>query len=228
MTSTTGTANELREPGDRESIKPEMRGVLHHWAALVAFGATAVVIALAPSARAMSAAAAHGLSLVTLLTVSATYHRLDWLPHSRLWMKRADHSAIFLLIAGTYTPVALLALPTAIGFKMLALVWAGAIAGITQSLLWVKAPRLLVVLLYLSLGWAIIPFASDVHRALSGVKLLLLYGGGIAYSLGAAAYGFKHPNPKPGVFGYHEVFHAMTLVASAMHFALLVLLVRGR
>lgn len=228
MTMVSSPANELREPGDRESIKPEMRGVLHHWAALVALGATSAVLALAPTARAMVASAAHGLSLVTLLSVSATYHRLDWRPKSRIWMKRADHSAIFLLIAGTYTPVALLALPPAIGTKMLTLVWAGALAGIAQSLLWVTAPRALVVMLYLSLGWAIVPFAADVHRALSWPQLILLYGGGIAYSLGSLAYGFKRPNPRPGVFGYHEVFHAATLIACSMHFAMLVLLVRGR
>lgn len=228
MSSTSNAEIDLREPGERESIKPEMRGVLHHWAALVALGATLSVLAMAQSSRAMLAAAAHGLSLVTLLSVSATYHRLTWRPRSRLWMKRADHSAIFLLIAGTYTPVGLLALPPAIGLKMLALVWAGALAGIAQSLLWVTAPRALVVGLYLSLGWAIIPFASDVHRALSLAQLGLLYGGGLAYSLGAAAYGFKRPNPKPGVFGYHEVFHGMTLVASAMHFAMLVSLLRAR
>jgi hemolysin III len=224
----SSAASELREPGERESIKPEMRGVLHHRAALVALGATVAVLAMAQSSRAMLAATAHGLSLVTLLSVSATYHRLTWQPRSRLWMKRADHSAIFLLIAGTYTPVGLLALPPAIGLKMLALVWAGTLAGIAQSLLWVQAPRALVVLLYLSLGWAIIPFAGDVRRALSLSQLALLYGGGLAYSLGAAAYGFKRPNPKPGVFGYHEVFHGMTLVASAMHFAMLVSLLRAR
>lgn len=226
--SMSSATSELREPGERESIKPQMRGVLHHWAALVAAGATAAVLAMAHTPRAMLAIAAHGLSLVTLLSVSATYHRLTWQPRSRLWMKRADHSAIFLLIAGTYTPVALIALPQAIGMKLLALVWAGALAGIAQSLLWVTAPRALIVALYLSLGWAIIPFASDVHRALSWTQLALLYGGGVAYSLGAGAYGFKRPNPKPGVFGYHEVFHGMTIIACTMHFAMMVLMVRGR
>lgn len=223
----SSAASEHREPGDRESIKPQMRGVIHHWAALVALGATVAVLAMARSPRTMVAAAAHGLSLVTLLSVSATYHRLTWRPASRLWMKRADHSAIFLLIAGTYTSVGMLALPPAVGAKMLALVWAGALAGIAQSLLWVTAPRALVVMLYLSLGWAIVPFAGDVHRALSWAQLAMLYGGGVAYSLGAAAYGFKRPNPRPGIFGYHEVFHGMTIVACSLHFALLVSLMRG-
>lgn len=214
-------------PVSSESVKPRLRGVLHQQAALVAAGAALVVVALAPTSRAAIAAAVHALSLVTLLSVSATYHRIDWGPEARAWMRRADHAAIFVLIAGTYTGIAMLALPWETARKLLMLVWGGATAGALQSLFWVRAPKPLIVVLYLALGWSVVPFMSAVHRAMSAGQLALLYGGGLAYSLGAAAYGFKRPNPAPGVFGYHEVFHALTIVACSAHFAMLVSLVRA-
>lgn len=209
-----------------EPAKPRWRGVLHHQAALVAVGASLVVVALAPSARAAWASAVHAASLVTLLSVSATYHRINWGPGGRAWMRRADHAAIFLLIAGTYTSIAVLALPEEIARRMMKLVWAGALAGMAQSLFWVRAPKPLIVVLYLALGWAVIPFMGHVHRAMTPLQLALLYGGGVTFSVGAATYGFKRPNPLPGVFGYHEVFHALTIAAAGAHFAMLLSLVR--
>ncbi len=216
------TAVELRS----DPVKPRMRGVLHHHAALVAAGAGLVVVALAPSARAAFAAAVHAASLVTLLAVSATYHRVNWGPEGRAWMRRADHAAIFLLIAGTYTGVGVLALPSEIARKMLSMVWLGAAAGVLQSLFWVRAPKPLIVVLYLALGWAIVPFMGAVHRAMTPLESALLYTGGLTYTVGAITYGVKKPNPLPGVFGYHEVFHALTLVACSTHFAMLLSLVR--
>jgi hemolysin III len=133
-------------------------------------------------------------------------------------MRRADHACIYGLIAGTYTPLAMLALPPAMGRPLLLAVWGGAVLGALKSLFWVRAPKWLSTLIYLGLGWAILPVARPVAEAVGPVGSWLIALGGIAYTLGAVAYVVKRPNPWAGVFGYHELFHAMTLVATGFHF----------
>jgi len=208
-------------------LKPSLRGVLHQWAAFVAGGAGLVLVAMAPTIRAALAGGVFALSLLSLFTVSATYHRVTWLPAARAWMRRADHASIFILIAGTYTPIALLGLPSATGTRLSLLVWGGAALGVLQSLFWVHAPKALTALLAVAIGWSIVPYIHVMRESLPANTLVLIAAGGIAYTLGAIAYATKRPDLKPGVFGYHELFHACTLVGAGLHFAVVIELVRG-
>jgi hemolysin III len=207
------------------SSKPLLRGVLHEAAAWYAFGAGSVLVALAGTPRKIAAAAIYSLSLVTLFAVSAIYHRVQWSERARAMMRRADHSSIFVLIAGTYTPISLLGLGGADGRRLLLLIWSGAAAGVLLSLFWVKAPKALVAALAVALGWTIVPYFSDVRRLLGGHVWLIL-AGGIAYTAGAIVYAVRRPDPWPRTFGYHEVFHALTLVGAFLHFAVIVKIVR--
>lgn len=208
------------------SAKPLLRGVLHQWSAVAVLAAGPVLAAMAPGPRAAMAGGVFALTLWVLFTVSATYHRPTWGPVARAWMRRLDHAAIFVLIAGTYTPVCLLALQPADGTRLLTVVWVGALLGVAKSLFWVNAPKVVTALLALALGWSMVPFLGEVRAALSGTEFALVGLGGVAYSLGAVAYALKRPNLKVGVFGYHEVFHACTVVAGVLHFAAVMLLVK--
>lgn len=223
----TATSTIEAPPAEAPLGKPLWRGVLHHWAAVFALGAGLVLVGMAPVARAAWAAAGYALSVVTLFTVSAVYHRPTWTPAKRAFMRRLDHGAIFVLIAGTYTPICLLGLPPRVGEPLLAQVWIGALLGVLKSVFWAGSPRWVTAALYLVVGWTVVPHARDVGAALSTTELGLLFGGGAVYSLGALAYALRRPNPLPGVFGYHEVFHALTLAACAMHFILVGGLVRA-
>jgi hemolysin III len=207
--------------------KPILRGVLHHSAAFFAAGAGAVLVAMSPDLRTAAASAIFSLSLVTLFAVSAIYHRVHWkTERARGYMRRADHASIFVLIAGTYTPVAFLGLGGADGRRLLILVWAGAAAGVILSLFWVQAPKALTAAVAVAMGWMIVPYFSQVRRLL-GPELWLIVVGGIAYTAGAVIYAVKRPNPWPQTFGYHEVFHALTIVGALLHFAAIVEIVRA-
>ena len=190
----------------------------HEIAALLALAALVALHRAAPSARARLAAAVYGTSLLALFTVSALYHRRNWAPRARLVWRRLDHSAIFLLIAGTYTPFCLL-MGGRIGTVLLAVVWAGAVAGIAQSIAWPAAPKPLAAIAYVALGWVVLPVVPVLHVELGPWSLALLAAGGVTYSLGAAVYVLRRPDPFPRVFGYHEVFHAMVTVAAGLHLA---------
>jgi hemolysin III len=200
-----------------EGPKPMMRGVLHQVFVFVAAAAAVTLIALAPTTRAIWAAGIYGFSLVALLGISATYHRNTWGPVARLFMQRLDHSAIFVLIAGTYTPICLLVLGSA-GIPLLAVVWGGATLGVLQATFWPSAPKLLKASLYIGLGWVLVLQWSPLLAALTTFQLALLAAGGFAYTLGALVYAFQRPNPFPKTFGYHEVFHALVVGAAACHF----------
>lgn len=208
-------------------VKPTLRGVIHHWSAVAAFGAGLVLVAMAPTARAAVAAAVYALSVCTLLTVSAVYHRPMWQPRPRAFMRRLDHASIFVLIAGTYTPICRLGLPEAVGGRLLLLIWVAAALGVLQSIFWVHAPKPVTAALYLFVGWIVVPYFRAVGDALSSGQIALLLGGGVIYSLGAVVYAARRPNPVPGVFGYHEVFHAMTVLACGLHYGLVAGLVRA-
>jgi len=214
-------------PTDSPATKPLFRGVLHQAAALIALGAGVVLVAMAPTVRSASAAGLFAASLVVLFTVSAAYHRINWSTVARARMRRMDHASIFVLIAGTYTPLAILGMPPASGRSLLIAIWSGALVGILQSLFWVHAPKVLTALIAIAVGWTLAPYLGEVRRALSVTQIILILGGGVAYTSGAVAYALKRPNPRAGVFGYHEVFHALTLVGAALHFALVVSLVRA-
>ncbi|MFD8249827.1 hemolysin III family protein [Nocardia sp. NPDC059691] len=203
-------------------VKPRMRGWIHTWAVGVAAIAAVVLIATAGtvSATAGWSTLIYGLTVCGLFGVSAVYHRVTWpTARARIRMKRADHSMIFLFIAGSYTPFALLGLPGRTGQTLLAVVWAGALAGVALKLLWPGAPRWVGVPLYLLLGWAIVPVAGQLNGQIGIAPLILLLIGGLFYSGGAILYATKWPNPWPGVFGHHEFFHAATVLAALTHYA---------
>jgi hemolysin III len=207
--------------------KPKLRGVLHQFAAASALGAGGVLVSMAPTPRAAAAAALYAFSLVVLFSVSATYHRVDWSPRGRTWMRRMDHASIFILIAGTYTPVALLGVTGAAGDSLLLAIWCGALVGVLQSLFWVGAPKVITAALAIAVGWTLVPYLEDARRALGVTELSLILAGGVAYTTGAIAYALKRPDLRPGVFGYHELFHALTLVGAGLHFAVVLRLVRA-
>jgi hemolysin III len=208
------------------SEKPLLRGVSHEIATGLALAAWIVLALLAPSARGRLAANVYGASLFCLFAVSALYHRPSWPPRARLVMRRLDHSAIFLLIAGTYTPFCLL-LPPSSGEPLLAVVWGGAVAGVLQSVLWVRAPKALVAALYVLLGWVVVPVLPALRATLGSGAIALLAGGGTAYTVGAVVYATRRPDPFPRVFGYHEVFHALVIAAAACHLAVAAAAIRA-
>lgn len=207
-------------------VKPRLRGVSHGVAGFVALVAGALLVARAPSARAAAATSVYALSLVAMFGVSALYHWPTWAPGPRQWLRRLDHSTIFILIAGTYTPISLL-LDGGRARTLLLVAWGGALLGIVQSLFWVRAPKPIVAAAYVALGWVVVLFLPAVQRAVGPLGLALLAGGGLLYSLGALVYTLRWPDPAPAVFGYHEIFHALVIFAAAGHFAAVALIVRN-
>jgi hemolysin III len=208
----------MSSAADGSRAKPLLRGVLHEVAAYAAAIAGGILVFRAPGPRARAGALIYGISLVTLFAVSAIYHRPAWSEKARLVLRRIDHSAIFLLIAGTYTPLSFL-LGSRIGWTFLAIVWGGALVGIVLSIAWVRAPKGLVASICVLLGWAALPVLPALKTALGTGAVAVLAAGGIAYSLGALVYAIRRPDPFPSVFGYHEVFHALVIVAAACHFS---------
>ena len=198
--------------------KPILRGVIHELAFSVAVSAGVLLVATARSREAKLAVGLYAASLAGLLGISALYHRPMWSDGVRAWLRRFDHAAIFVLIAGTYTPLAL-TLPSPLARQMLTVAWMGAALGTVRAILFPRARRWVVALLALALGWASAVFLPGVH-AVAGhkVTLLLALGGGL-YSLGALAYALRRPDPWPRVFGYHEIFHALVVLAAICHFA---------
>jgi hemolysin III len=178
-----------------------------------------ILLSHAPSGKALIAVAIYAASLSALLGVSALYHRVTWSPSARSWMGRLDHTMIYVLIVGTYTPVGLLTLTGKLAIVLMVVMYAGSIAGIGLHLLWVNVPRGLSALVYVALGWSGTAALPQVvtHTGWAAAGLLLL--GGILYSAGAAIYALRRPDPIPAVFGYHEVFHALVVAAAAAHYA---------
>ncbi len=208
-----------RQTPPRADQRPRMRGWLHLYGVIVAVISSAVLIPLAAlvSGTAAIAAVVYSLGISTCFGVSALYHRRLWGPRGYAVMRRLDHAAIFLLIAGTYTPYCLLLLPSRTAAILLTVVWAGAAAGIVLQLGWPHAPRWLSVPIYIALGWTAVAVLPDVLAQGGVTVVVLLVVGGAAYSLGALCYAVKWPNPWPKVFAHHEVFHACTLVAAICH-----------
>lgn len=200
-------------------VKPRLRGVSHQIAFYVAVLAGVALVAAAGSARSKAATAVYVVLLAAMFGVSASYHRIDWRPRSQAWWGRADHAMIFAFIAGTYTPVSLLALDRVTGHRLLAIAWTAAGLGILRALLWPRAPRVLSAALYVAVGWVVVAYLPEVRSALDPVSLLLLLIGGTFFTIGAVVYATRRPDPVPAVFGYHEVFHALVIVACGCHFA---------
>ncbi|MBL7498598.1 hemolysin III family protein [Frankia sp. CNm7] len=203
----------------RDIVRPRMRGWLHAGAFPVSLALGVVAVALPTTLGARLAVGVYAISITALFGTSALYHRTLWsTARARSVMKRLDHSMIFVFIAGTYTPFALLAMPSHIARPILAVVWGGAALGVVLRMLWLHSPRYLIIPLYIALGWvAVFVFPEVLHTA--GVATLtLLVAGGVCYSAGAIVYALRRPDPAPRIFGYHEVFHAFTLVAACCHY----------
>jgi hemolysin III len=205
---------------DPPDTRPALRGWLHTWAFVgaVVAGAVLVPLAAAQGLRAGLSTAVYCLTICGLFGTSALYHRRRWSPRGWKIMKRLDHSMIFLFIAGTYTPFSLLAVSDPAGYWILGIVWAAAIGGVALKMSWPTAPRWLGVPLYVGLGWVAVFVLTDILHIAGVASLVLLAVGGVLYTAGGVAYAVKRPNPAPGVFGYHEVFHAMTIVAAVCHY----------
>jgi hemolysin III len=196
--------------------------VWHQWAFFVSVAIGAALVIAAPSGQPRLAAAIYALTVTALFGTSALYHRVTW-PSvaARRWMRRLDHSMIFCLIAGTYTPFALLVLDGDLATVILIVVWAGALAGVLMKLVWIDAPKALVAVTYVMLGWvAVAAFPTMIER-LGVTASTLVAVGGLLYTLGALVYAFQRPDPAPSVFGYHEVFHALVILAAALQYAVI-------
>jgi hemolysin III len=202
-------------------LKPRLRGVSHQWAALVAVVLLVPLALTAQGGRARLAALVYGVAVCGLFGVSALYHRHDWGPRARAWMRRADHSMIFVFIAATYTPVALLVLHGTLATVILAVVWGGAAGGVILNLLWTTAPKWVSALVYVALGWVAIAAVPQLWDGLGWLGVLGLGAGGLLYTAGAVVYARGRPDPVPQVFGYHEVFHVLVIAAAAAHYAVI-------
>lgn len=206
------------------SHKPRLRGVLHQWAFLASLPLGLALVAVAGSPRARIAVALYAVSVAALFGTSALYHRVEWRSlKAHAWMRRLDHSMIFVLIAGTYTPFALLVLRGAFALAILVAVWAGALIGVLLSLVWTNAPAWLRAANCVALGWVAVVALPQLATGLGvrGVTLVAL--GGLLYTLGAIVYAAKRPDPRPLVFGYHEVFHALVVIAAALQYSVIAL-----
>jgi hemolysin III len=204
------------------AVKPKLRGVSHEWAFFVSLVFGAALIFFAKTPKATLAVAIYAVSLSALLGTSALYHRVNWKrPNVRQWMRRLDHSMIFFLIAGTYTPFALLAMNGALATAILVVVWAGAIAGAIVEMVWIGHPKWVSATVSRAIAWVAAVAFPELWSSLGPSGALLLAGGGLLYTAGAVVYATQRPDPNPAIFGYHEVFHAFVIAAAVLHFSVI-------
>ncbi len=202
--------------------RPQWRGVTHQWAFFISLVLGVVLVVTAPPGRGTLAAAIYAGCVALLFGTSALYHRVTWrTAGARRWMRRLDHSAIFLLIAGTYTPFALLVLDGRLADVVLAVIWVGALGGIALKMLWIDAPKWLAALIYVLLGWAAVATIPDLFAEVGIAASVMVAVGGALYTAGAVVYAMRRPDPIPTVFGYHEVFHVLVIVAAALQYAVI-------
>jgi len=198
--------------------KPKLRGVLHQAAFLVALPLAVALVLAADGPRARLGAGVFSVAVAACFGASALYHRGNWKPTVRPWLRRMDHAGVFLLIAGSYTPVCLLTLSGVLPIVVLAIVWTGAIAAIVLKFVWIEAPKWVAAGIGIGLGWVAVVALPQLVDRLSPVAVVLLMVGGVAYTAGAIIYARHRPDPIPSVFGYHELFHALTIVAVACQY----------
>lgn len=210
-------------PAQRQ--KPRLRGWLHEIAAIAMVVIGPLVVARATTTKEAVCAGIACASVFAMFATSALFHRVTWSPSARRRMRKADHSAIFLCIAGTYTAVAGLALPPADAWIVLAIVWSGAVAGVVMRFAWMDAPKWAVALPYVAVGWVAVGAIPELLHGLGGAGFALMLAGGLLYTLGAVVYALKRPDPWPTVFGYHEIFHLFVVVAAGLHLVLIAYLV---
>jgi hemolysin III len=209
----------VTEPAPAQAVaRPVLRGWIHLVAFFVALVAGPLLVSRAHTSGGRAALVVYAVSLVALFGVSAAFHRIRWSPAGRRRMRRADHATIFLAIAGTYTAVAGLVLHGWAQVLVLCLVWAGGLAGVVVRQVWLDAPKWAIAVPYVVAGWSAVAIMPQLLRGIGGTGFGLIVAGGAFYTVGALCYALKRPNPVPGVFGYHEVFHAFTVVAATLHF----------
>jgi hemolysin III len=205
-----------------DQLVPRLRGVSHAVASVVAVAAAVVAVALAPTTRALVPLGIYGAGLIALFGASALYHRWPGPPRFQPLLQRIDHSTIYVFIAASYTPIAVVLLHGALAWMVLVVAWAGAAAGVAFALGWIDAPRALIASSYLALGWVAVIALPQLLQLLSLVPLILLGAGGLLYSAGAVVYATQQPDPWPQTFGFHEVFHALVIVAAAAQYIAIV------
>ena len=201
----------------KQEVKPKLRGWLHAGTSPLALAAGIVLICLSPNTLTRIGSAVFAATALLLFTVSAIYHRGTWSPRTWAFLRRFDHSNIFLLIAGSYTPFTLILLRGSERVGLLTVVWTGAVLGVLFRIFWTDAPRWIYTPIYAALGWVAIFYASDFAAGGTAVITLIVVGGGL-YTLGGLVYGLKKPDPFPTWFGFHEVFHTLTIAAFACHY----------
>jgi hemolysin III len=201
-----------------DEVKPHLRGWLHAATAPLALAAGIVLVVLSPTPLTRLGSAVFALSALALFTASATMHRGNWSLRTATWLRRLDHSSIFLLIAGSYTPFTLLLLEGRERATLLAIAWGGALVGILFRLFWVGAPRWLYTPVYIALGWAAVFYFPAFFESASAAVISCLIVGGALYTVGGVIYGFRWPDPSPRWFGFHEVFHTLTIAAFVTHY----------
>ena len=226
-TSEAGTHHGTREqPGslsaavDRmaENVKPRLRGWIHLGVTPFVIIASAVLVVLSPTPAARWSCAVFGLTAILLFGTSAVYHRGRWSPGVSATLRRLDHTNIFLIIAGTYTPLAVLLLPYSTARTLLIIAWSGALVGLLARVFWLGAPRWVYVPVYVALGSVSVWYIPAFYRSGGAAIVFWIALGGLAYVLGAVVYGIKRPNPSPRWFGFHEIFHVLTVVGYGSHY----------
>jgi hemolysin III len=208
----------MRAESPSTLLKPRYRGASHHAAFYAVLGAGPTLVASSSTRIAAVAATIYACCMAALFGISALYHRPDWPPGIRQWLRRLDHAAIYLMIAGSFTPIGLIGAGGPSGAAMVKWMWLGALLGILKSLVWVDAPKLLNATLYLMLGWFGVTLLPEVAARSGPQTVWLIVVGGLAYSVGAVVYALRRPDPDPRNFGYHEIFHAFVVLASVCHF----------
>jgi hemolysin III len=215
---TVGRVVERAAPRISQETRPKLRGWLHLAAAPVAAVSGIVLVALSRGAAEITASAVYAVTTTLLFTVSATYHRGNWSLRTHTWLMRFDHANIFLIIAGSYTPFTVVLMRNGQRLGLLIAVWTAALAGVTFRLLWVGAPRWLYVPAYIALGWVALFFLPDFASTGGIAVLVLIMVGGALYTAGGVVYALRRPDPFPAWFGFHEVFHALTLAAYVLQY----------
>jgi hemolysin III len=203
------------------SQKPRLRGVSHQWAFFISLGAGIALILAAHGGKEVLAASVYAFSLSALLGTSALYHRVTWQPEARRWMRRLDHTMIFVLIAGTYTPFCLLVMHGTLADVVLVVVWGSALAGAILNLVWIDAPKWFTTAVYISTGWAAVAAMPQLWEEIGPVGVGMVALGGALYTAGALVYALRRPDPNPQVFGYHEIFHLLVIAAAAIQYAVI-------
>jgi hemolysin III len=208
--------------------KPRLRGVWHTYGFFASLVAGVALVATTPPGRGLVAAVVYAASVSALLGTSALYHRVTWQPRARRRMRRLDHAMIFVLIAGCYTPIVLLAMSGTLATVVFCVAWGGALAGVAVELVWVDHPRYVSAVIGAALGWTSLVMVGQLHKTVGWLAVAGFIFGGVLYTIGATIYSRKRPNPVPGVFGYHEVFHALVLAAATIHYAVIAFIVMPR